>query len=128
MLAKPLRLQLLAIRTAMLLGVLAFGALTWFLQRDGRTPALAPETLQRMTSGLYLLLAVVLGLLLLLRSRVADAAAGTQRLLYLVGYAAAEAVAIFGGAIWFFGGDRLSYLLGLVLMAVSFQVLPIARD
>lgn len=128
MLARPDRLRLTVVRTAMLFGVLALGGVTWFLQRDGRTATADPAALAGLTKAFFVLLGLTLAGLILLRLRVADAAPAAQRAMYLGGYTAAEVVAIFGGALWFLGGDRVSYLLGLVLMAVSFQVLPIPRD
>jgi len=35
---------------------------------------------------------------------------------------------VLGGALWLFSGERVPYLLSLVLMASSFQVLPIPRE
>ncbi len=127
-LPRPLRLQLVIIRTAMLLGVLAFGAVTWFIQRSGATPILPPEPLTQLTYAFYGIGALTLVGLLVLRLRLATATTGQQRVMYLGGYAAAEVVAILGGAIWFVGGDRTWYILGLVLMTVAFQILPLRRD
>jgi hypothetical protein len=128
MLAPHLRLQLLIIRTAMLLGVLLLGVVAWFRHRNGTILALELSTAQVLTYACYGALVATLGLLLLLRSRVAGAAARTQMLVYIAGYAAAEVTAILGGALWLFGGERVPYLLGLVLMASSFQLLPIPRE
>jgi len=128
MLAKPLRLQLLIIRSAMLLGVLGLGVFSWFRHREGTRAALDGSLLQTLSYGCYAGLAATLLLLVVLRTRVAAAPANTQMLLYLGGYGAAEMVAILGGAIWLFGGERIPYLLGVVLMTLSFQLLPIPRD
>jgi hypothetical protein len=81
-----------------------------------------------LTYAFYGIGGLTLAGLLFLRTRLSTAAAETQRAMYLGGYAAAEVVAILGGAIWFTGGDRTWYIIGLVLMAVSFQILPLRRE
>ncbi len=128
MLARPLRLQLLIIRTAMLLGVLGLGGFAWFRQRQGTVVGLDESTLRMLMYGCYGGLVATLALLAVLRTRVAGAEPRTQLLLYLGGYGAAETVAILGGAVWLLGGERLPYLMGVVLMALSFQLLPVPRD
>lgn len=129
MLPPPVRLQLLVARTAMLAGVLALGAAAWFTRRDGAAAAtLPPDTLQLLTYGFYGIGALTLVGLVILRTRLSGASIDAQRAMYLGGYAAAEVVAVLGGAIWFTGGDRTWYIIGLVLMAVSFQILPLSRE
>jgi hypothetical protein len=127
-LPRPLRLQLLIVRTAMLFGVLAFGAVTWFLQREGVTPSFPPATIARFTGGFYIVGALTLVGLVLVRLGLNKATVDQQKFMYLGGYAATEVVAILGGVIWYTGGDRTWYIVGLVLMAVSFQILPLRRD
>ena len=128
MLPHPVRLQLLVARTAMLAGVLALGAAAWFTRRSNADTILPSETLQALTDVFYGIGTMTLVGLILLRTRLSGASTDQQRAMYLGGYAAAEVVAVLGGAIWFTGGDRTWYIIGLVLMAVSFQILPLRRE
>lgn len=128
MLTPAVRLQLLVARTAMLAGVLALGGAAWFTRRNNADTVLPPDTLQTLTYVFYALGALTLVGLIILRTRLSGATEAQQRAMYLGGYAAAEVVAVLGGAIWFTGGDRTWYIIGLVLMAVSFQILPLRRE
>lgn len=129
MLTRENATKLLVIRTGLLLGVLVFGAVTWYLRRDGSLSTLDPAATQRLG---YVFIAVavgVLGMLIALRARARAATDAQQQFtLYIAGYAAAEGAALFGGVIWYLGGVREWYIAGLVLMAVAFQVLPIGRS
>jgi hypothetical protein len=128
MLAKPLRLQLLVVRTAMLLGVLLLGVIAWFRHRNGSIVAIDAATVRLLTYLCYGAIPATVALLFVLRKLAATAQPRGQMLLYLAGYGAAEVVAVLGGALWLFSGERVPYLLSLVLMASSFQVLPIPRE
>ncbi len=112
----------------MLLGVLLLGIVAWFRHRNGVIAGLDASLLQSLTYAVYGGAALTLALLAVLRTKAAGAAPPQQMLLYLGGYGAAELVAILGGTVWLFGGDRIPYLLGIVLMTLSFRLLPIPRN
>jgi hypothetical protein len=120
------RLQLLVIRTAMLLGVLLFGAVTWYIKRQEHPAILTPGKAQLfgyIFAGLAF--AAVAGLVFL-RSRLETTREPGQILVYyVIGYALSEGAAVFGGVVWFLGGAQAWYIAGLVLMVVAFQVLPV---
>ena len=120
------RLQLLIIRTAMLAGVLLFGAVTWYIKRQEHPAILTPEKAQvfgYIFAGLAF--AAVAGVVFL-RSRLETTSEPGQLLVYyVVGYALAEGAAVFGGVVWFLGGAQAWYVAGVVLMVVAFQALPV---
>lgn len=118
--------QLFVIRTAMLLGVLAFGVVTWLQQRSA--PAAQPALAQPLGYAFGAATVTVVGGLFALRARALAAPPATRKTLYIIGYALAEAVALLGGVIWFLAGERTFFLAGIVLMAASFRILPLRRD
>ena len=118
-----------AIRLAMLVGVLLFGAVTWFIRRDGHVPDVAPEGLSRLlwlaraSWGLSMAACVVL-FALIRQARNAS----RIRTLSLVGWAYGELVALMGGVVWFLTGNSRWYSLGLVYLVLAFLAFPAPRD
>ena len=122
-------LRLTVIRAALLLGLLLFGAATWFQQTHGSLPQL-PSNATRLYGYVFagLVPCAVAGMFLM-RKRIEAASEIPQMIpLYIAGYAMAEGVALFGAVTWFLGGDRTWYIAGLVVMVVAFQILPINRQ
>jgi hypothetical protein len=129
LLAPPVAVRIIVIRTALLLGMLLFGGATWYTSRQGRVSLLSAERAQLMGWVFVALAACALGAMLFLRSRLEKIADVRQIFAtYVVGYAFAEGAALFGGVVWFLGGAREWYVAGLVLMAVSFQILPVRKS
>lgn len=128
-LPRPAALQLIIIRTAMMLGLVLFGVATMYIQRKGPTNAMSDDTM-KMFSYIFIAMAVSgLGAMIFIRSRLgAIQDTRKQVSMYLVGYALAEATALFGAVTWYVGGAREWFIAGLVLMVVSFQVLPVKRS
>ena len=128
MLARENVTRLLIIRTGLLLGVLVFGAVTWYLRRQGSLETLDPSQTATFSYAFMALTAGALVGLFMLRVRVQRTTDGAKQIqLYIIGYAMAESAALFGGVIWYLGGPREWYIAGLVLMVVAFQVLPLKR-
>jgi len=128
MLARENVTRLLIIRTGLLLGVLVFGAVTWYLRRQGSLETLDPSQTATFSYAFMALTAGALVGLFMLRVRVQRTTDGAKQIqLYIIGYAMAESAALFGGVIWYLGGPREWYIAGLVLMVVAFQVLPVRR-
>ena len=122
-------IQLIIIRTALLLGLLLFGVSTWYTMRNGSTPMLSPETARTFGYVFIGLAATALAGMLFLRSRI-EGLTNPKAIVthYMIGYALAEGAGLFGGVVWFMGGSRDWYIAGLVLMVVAFQVLPVRRE
>jgi hypothetical protein len=120
--------QLLIIRTALLLGLLLFGASTWYAHRRGTLNLLTPDKAQLFGYIFTALAGTTLAALFFLRARLGTAGDTKQLMsMYIIGYAFTEGTALFGGVVWFLGGSSNWFIAGLVLMIVSFQVLPVRR-
>jgi hypothetical protein len=125
-LGRAARIQLLVIRTAMLLGVLLFGAVTWYTKRQEHPAILTPATARAFGYIFAAIACAAVAGLMFMRTRLETTTEQGQLLvLYVVGYALAEGAAVFGGVVWFLGGAQAWYIAGLILMVVAFQVLPV---
>ncbi len=114
---------LLIIRIAMLSGVLAFGAMTWFLQQRDGAPAAIPEASQQtllwMGRGLWAL--VIVGCVLVYQVMGRSDTAKVRQL-SIVAWAMGEALALFGGVVWFVSGSPSWYIPGLTFLVLTFVV------
>ncbi len=118
------------IRLAMLGGMLAFGAVAWYLtHQPGWRPSLPTgrDGFFYASLGIW---AVVTVVLLLLRARVRSEADPRRRTpLMLVGWALGEMPAIWGGIYYLLTGDPQRYVTGLLFLVMAFLLLPVrARD
>jgi hypothetical protein len=120
--------RLLLIRAAMLAGVLLFGAVTWYLEREGRLSTISAERAQMLGYVFMALTGAALVAMFFIRGQLAQANEARQLTLHIVGYAIAEGAALFGAVVWFIGGAREWYVAGVVLMVVAFQILPVKRE
>jgi hypothetical protein len=128
-LPRPVATQLLIIRTALLAGLLLFGAATWYVQRNGIANAIAPAGERALVYVFIGAAVAALGGMFFLRSRLGATADVKQIVaMYIVGYAFAEGAALLSAVIWYVGGSRDWYIAGLVLMVVAFQILPVRRE
>ena len=128
-LPRPVAVQLLIIRAAMLLGLVLFGVSTFYVKQRKTTAMMTDERAQLFGYIFVGMAGSALVGMIAIRSRL-SATTDVKRLtpLYMVGYALAEAAALFGAVTWYIGGAREWFIAGLVLMVVAFQVLPIKRD
>jgi hypothetical protein len=112
----------LAIRFAMLTGVLLFGGVVWFLQRSGDAPGM-PEESQRMLlmMGRVLWVAAIGGCIFLFRA-LGSAPAPRAAQLHVVAWALGESVALFGAVVWFLTGTPAWYLPGVTFLVLTFLV------
>ena len=128
-LPRPLATQLLLIRTALLAGLLLFGAVTWFLRRGEALVPLQPDRAQLYGYVFIALAVTALGGLFFVRGRLEKGVEGTAAVQqYLTGYAMAEGAALFGAMTWYLGGSLNWYVAGVLLVVVAFQILPIRRE
>ncbi|HKS04993.1 MAG TPA: hypothetical protein VJR92_01660 [Gemmatimonadaceae bacterium] len=128
-LPRALATQLLLIRTALLAGLLLFGAATWYIRR-GTTIVPMPADRAQQFGYIFIALAVsALGGMFFVRSRLEKGVEGTAAVQqYMTGYAMAEGTALFGGVTWYMGGNQNWYIAGVLLMVTAFQILPIKRE
>lgn len=116
------------IRVALLVGVLLFGALTWYIRRDAPATGMDPEALHTLLwvgRGTWIVsMATCIAIFNMLRTA---RSASRVSALSLVGWAAGEAVALVGGVIWFLTGITQWYSAGLVYLVLTFLAFPARR-
>ena len=113
------------IRLGMLGGMLAFGAVAWYLTRQ---PGWTPASIDRgpffyASLGIWTLTTAGL---LLIRSRwqrETDPARRTP--LMIVGWALGEMPAVWGGIYYLLTGDPQRYVTGLLFLVMAFLLLPV---
>ncbi len=117
------------IRFAMLGGVVALCLAMWFVYRAGR-----PTPVPRQTAAILVAaasgLALASGLgLVAIRAAMARADTPQKRAsLFIVGYAIAEAPALFGGACLVLTASALPCALGLAVFGLAFLLLPVPEQ
>lgn len=111
------------IRIAMLSGVLVFGAITWYLQQSRGQPPAIPESSQQtlLWMGRGLWVAVVIGCVLVYQM-IARSQGRKASQLNIAAWAMGEALAFFGGAVWFVSGSPSWFILGLTFLVLTFVV------
>lgn len=115
------------IRISLLVGVLVFGALTWWLQRAGDRPPSDPSSLRILRISGLAIWAAAFTLLAFLRARLARLSAQGRRSYLVISWGVAETVALFGGVVYFLSGDARWYVAGLFFMLAVFLVFPLRR-
>ncbi|HEX6048412.1 MAG TPA: hypothetical protein VFZ21_04065 [Gemmatimonadaceae bacterium] len=111
------------IRIALLVGVLAFGAVVWFLRRSDEAPfAVDPRGLR--LAGQAVWAAATLGTLglFLAAARVSPERRAT---LSVIAWALGESTAIYGGLFWMLLGDPQWYLYGVACLVLTYLIFPI---
>ncbi|MBC7788723.1 MAG: hypothetical protein H7Z74_02145 [Anaerolineae bacterium] len=119
--------NLALIRISLLIGVLMFGAFTWWLQRAGDRPPSDPSTLRLLRIEGFVVWGASIALLAFLRARVGKSADLARPSYLVVSWIVAEAVALFGGVVYFLSGDARWYIAGLFFMIAAFLLFPLRR-
>ncbi len=115
------------IRAALWLGVLAFGAVIWFVHQRGLFPTKPQPAAMMAAQAALCVLAVVIAFAR--RGRAISApdlptrATSTIQL-----WAIGEGAALFGGVIFLLSGDAQWYGLGLLSMLTVFVLVPLPRQ
>lgn len=113
------------IRIALLTGVLAFGAVTWWMQRQsGWTPPNPNAAAALRPIGLALWGLAIAGVVVMwvVMGRARDEV--RRRSLTPAAWAMGEVPALFGAVLWFLTGDAMSFLMGLAWMLGVFVLFP----
>ena len=111
------------IRIALLVGVLALGAIVWHLRRSGDTGYLVnPRTLRVAGQAVWGSMTLGTLALFLLAGRAAPERRGS---LSVIAWALGEATAIYGGLFWMMLGDRQWYLYGVACLLLTYFIFPI---
>ena len=122
------RATLGVIRLALLAGVLAFGAVTWFTHRGPEWsggPRFVPEPLPTIALAVPVLAAIAI--VFVRRAAFATTDPARYGSLCVVGWALGEAAALAGGVHYFLSNDPSRYLIGLFVMLLSFVLIPLRR-
>ncbi len=111
------------IRIALLVGVLALGAIVWYLRRSGDTGYLVnPRTLRVAGQAVWGSMTIGTLALFLLAGRAAPERRGS---LSVIAWALGEATAIYGGLFWLLLGDSQWYLYGVGCLLLTYFIFPI---
>ena len=116
------------IRISLLLGVLLFGAVSWFVHRNPSwrpSDADALPVLRRVMLAVWVL---AVAALLAVRPRLERLTGGARRSTLVIAWAIGEGAALFGGVYFYLSGDALSFLGGLVVMMAALLLFPIRRE
>lgn len=113
------------VRLGILGGVLAFGAVAWYITHQ---PGWSPRPVDRdpfFYAALAIWAVATAGLLLLRRrwQRETDPARRTP--LLFVGWALGEVPAVWGGIFYLLTGEPQRYLTGLLFLVMAFLLLPV---
>ncbi|MGH7664185.1 MAG: hypothetical protein ACRENI_07825 [Gemmatimonadaceae bacterium] len=120
--------MLAVIRIAMLLGVLMLGGFVLFIQRQGRWTAAPAERLETLAYLGYSIWVIAIAGIIFLRGRGARMIErGRYASASIIGWSLCEAAAIFGGMFYFLSGSPVWYINGLLLLVISFLILPMRR-
>ncbi len=118
----------IAIRLAMLMGVLMFGGVTWFIRQSDPAPPFDPALMPALLWSARAVWGVALVVCFVLFGIMRNEREGPRaRRLSVVGWALGEGVALFGGAVWFLTGTPAWYVPGLVFLVLTFLAFPIRR-
>ena len=111
------------IRIALLVGVLAFGAIVWFVRRSG-DPSYGVDPRGLRLAGQAVWALATLGTLgmFLAAGRVAPDRRPT---LSVIAWALGESTAIYGGLFWMLLGEPQWYLYGVACLLLTYFIFPI---
>lgn len=121
----PQTLRLL--RLAMLAGILAIGAVLWFVARE-QAPVLDAERAGMVQIGFYVLAHVALGAMLLLRKPFRAAGPAQRGMLFIAGHAIGELPAVLGAVCILLLGTAVPFAVGLLVFLVAFLFFPLDED
>ncbi len=119
--------SLAVVRIALLVGVLMFGAVTYYVQRGANWEPAAPDVLSTLHTVMLAVLVLAVVLLLVLRSRLERRSEAGERTMLIMAWAIGESAALFGGVYYFLSGNGQWFIIGLFVMLASFILFPIRR-
>lgn len=115
------------IRIALFVSALSIGAVAWFLNRNGAFEG-APESFQILrTVFTVVFVTAAAALIFIRRRRLATKSAQQAAMLNIAGWGLAEGVALFGAIVLMVTGSLIPFAFGLLMMVVTFTMLPIAK-
>lgn len=123
----PLR-TLAVIRIALLVGVLAFGAVSWIAHRQPTWEPPESSVIVRVHRAVLMSWIAASAILIVLRLRLERARDDAKRrTILIVAWAVSEAAALGGAVDFFLGRDASMFAGGLFVMAAAFILFPLRR-
>jgi hypothetical protein len=116
------------IRISLLLGVLLFGAVTWFVHRNPSWRPQSPDALRPLRVVMLAGWVAAIIALIALRPRLGRLTDDARRTFLVICWAIGEGAALLGAVHYFLSGDPLSFLGGLVVMMAALLLYPIRRE
>jgi hypothetical protein len=126
--SSPRIARLAAIRMAILLGVLMFGAVAWYQRRspDWQQPegiAMRPMRL----AGMAVWAIAVIGIITLRIRFAREVESASNARVAIVAWALAELPALFGAVFYYLTGDITLFAAGTGALVVAFLLFPVGR-
>jgi hypothetical protein len=117
--------QVTIVRLALFLGVAVFGGVIWFV-RSQEPEQSAAEGLEMLRYVFLAIVAMAVGVAAVMKRRQAATEEWGSRVTYaIIGWAACESTALFGGVYWLLTGDATLYAVGaLILFAALILLAP----
>lgn len=129
--AAPVRNPIIAIRAALLAGVLLFGAVCWFVVRQrggGPMPGVDTSAFSVLRVMVPVLGFAALSVAIAIRVVIARTREEARRnSLRIIAWAVGEAAALAGGVYFLELGDPRLYLIGATAMLATFIVVPLRQ-
>ncbi|HEU0300120.1 MAG TPA: hypothetical protein VFR37_11710 [Longimicrobium sp.] len=112
------------IRMALLGGVVMFGLVVTYLQRQERPDA--PEAAQALQYvNIAFLVGAAAGVMYLQKKHEAERDPARRSTWNIIAWALGEATAMFGGVHYLLSGSPIPYLVGLAMLLAAFVLVPI---
>jgi hypothetical protein len=114
------------IRLALFAGVVTFGAVAWYVTREGPVSDVPEQTARYLSFVLIGLAVASLGALTVVRGVRANASEyARQGTLTVVGWSLGEAPALLGGVLYLLTGSPVPFVTGILVLLVGFVMLPV---
>ena len=115
-------------RISLLGGALLFGGMVYYVQsQDGAKPTPTADVVRQLRYVGYGVWIVAVAGILFVKIRLGETIERGSPNLSLIGWALAEATALFGGVYYFATGDYSLWVAGILVMVVSFGLFPVPR-
>lgn len=115
----------LAIRMAMMGGVLLFGGVSWFVHQSAEWQPAPPEDVASLVQvGRVMWLAIAAGLAILYRRARGEIRSPQLAMLAILAWALGETLALFGGVLFYLSGRSVWYVAGVLVLALTFVAFP----
>jgi hypothetical protein len=115
--------QTAIIRFALFMGVFMFGIVTWYIRSQEPPPSDSGEF--AVLNYVFLaLVAVAVSIAVVMKRKQTATPEWGKRVTYgIIGWAACESTALFGGVYWLLTGDSQLYMIGVVILVASLLLL-----